>query len=254
MVTLIGWPTHVCSEHFQPLRIHRRVAARPRTERKDGTMTSISSERSTVRLAPAWVRFLASIIRRLPFGRYRALRQARGLVPSPFWIRLPTNLGGALFLCNLRDDICAEACFAGQYEPQESLLLRTILQPGMTFVDVGANWGYFSLVAAACVGSTGRVISLEPDPRVFKMIEQNFHFNSYTHARAFPIAAGRESGSLTLAGYPEEGHNWGISRLSVEPQLGGPEFQVQARSLDDLLTELSCPGKVDLVKIDIEGA
>jgi predicted methyltransferase len=49
--------------------------------------------------------------------------------------------------------------------PQETALVRRLLNPGMTFVDVGANRGYFTLLGASLVGPAGRVVSVEADPR-----------------------------------------------------------------------------------------
>lgn len=182
------------------------------------------------------------------------MQYARTITSRPFLCSLPANVGGMKFLCDLHDDISAEACFTGQYEPQETFLLKEILRPGMTFVDVGANWGYFTLVAASAVGATGQVISLEPDPRIFAMLERNMGLNCTEHVATLPLAAGRESAELTLVGYPADGHNWGISRLSSRvPTGGGTTFQVSARTLDSLLAE-RCIDQVDLVKIDIEGA
>ena len=63
-------------------------------------------------------------------------------------MRLPWDAGGYWFECDPRDAIAREVCFTGRYEPQETALVRTILRPGMSFVDVGANWGYFTLLAA----------------------------------------------------------------------------------------------------------
>ena len=54
---------------------------------------------------------------------------------------MPADFGACCFQCDLRDGIMREVCLTGRYEPQETALLQQILQPGMTFVDVGANWG-----------------------------------------------------------------------------------------------------------------
>src|ERR1700716_2774101 len=102
----------------------------------------------TLRDAPAWVGAAAAVIRWLPRGRYRATPWISQYRTALFWGFWPDDLGPMWFRCDLRDLITREVCFTGRYEPQETALLRQILQPGMTFVDVGANWGYFSLVAA----------------------------------------------------------------------------------------------------------
>jgi FkbM family methyltransferase len=132
-------------------------------------------------------------------------------------------------------------------------LLKAILRPGMSFVDVGANWGYFTLLAAHIVGTGGRVISLEPDPRLFDVLKENLARNELRHVTALQVAAANERGTLTLAGYDERGENWGLSKLVAQPDSKANTFAVTACSLDMLLDDLGIDG-VDLLKMDIEGA
>ena len=113
---------------------------------------------------PAWVTLSASAVRALPFGRYRAANFVGRFSRGPFRASLPADLGGYAFACDLRDSIAREVCFTGRYEPQETRLALAILRPGMTAVDAGANWGYFTLLSAHAVGPRGRVVALEPHP------------------------------------------------------------------------------------------
>ena len=108
--------------------------------------------------APAWVRLMAKVIPKLPAGRYKAIHRLCRRPPSAFLMYMPEEMGGYAFHCDLRDGISREVCFTGYYEPQETALVRSILRPGMSFVDVGANWGYYTLLAANLVGSKGRVL------------------------------------------------------------------------------------------------
>jgi len=61
----------------------------------------------------------------------------------------------------------------GIWEPFETSLLLDLLQPGDVFVDVGANLGYFTVLAAARVGDHGRVFAFEPDPDNFALLQAN---------------------------------------------------------------------------------
>ena len=203
--------------------------------------------------APAWVRLAACVVRRIPLGRYRAINHiCRRSVPA-FRMRIPSELGGLSFRCDLRDSIAREVCFTGRYEPQETLLVQGILKPGMSFMDVGANWGYFTLLAAHQVGSGGRVVSLEPDPRLFPVLAGNIAMNHLSQAIALRVAAGSEPGWLTLAGFDEATGNFGLSRVVGSNHENGPLFQVTARPLDAILQEMGLE-TVDLLKMDIEGA
>lgn len=200
---------------------------------------------------PDWVRLAAGVIRRLPTGRYRAIDWICRRPPSAFLMRMPTELGGHSFRCDLRDLISREVCFTGQYEPQETMLVRAILRPGMSFVDVGANWGYFTLLAAHLVGLTGRVVSLEPDPRLFPILQNNVSRNCLNQVAVLQIAAADKVETLILAGYDETGNNFGVSRV-VSDMSSGVTFDVVAKPLDLLLDEARLE-HVDLLKMDIEG-
>lgn len=203
------------------------------------------------RATPVWVRMAAAVIRRLPAGRYRVMNEICRRPPAAFLMHMPAEMGGFTFKCDLRDAISREVCFTGRYEPQETALVQAILRPGMTFVDVGANWGYFTLLAAHLVGSGGRVISLEPDPRLFPVLQESVIRNRLAQVVALQVAAASEEGTLKLAGYSETGSNFGISRIVSN---GGQEstFDVAARPLDDLFDELGLQ-TIDLLKMDIEG-
>ena len=104
------------------------------------------------------------MLRRLPRGQYGLLAIAPD--SGRFEARLSRDAGSARFQCDLADQIAKEAFFSGLYEPPVTRVVQRFAAPGATIVDVGANWGYFTLVAAAAVGPAGRVIALEPEPRV----------------------------------------------------------------------------------------
>jgi len=227
--------------------------------------------------APTWIRWCARLIRWMPAGRYRTIARLCRNPPPQFRIRMSPNLGSQWFLCDLRDSIAREVCFTGMYEPQETAVVRAILKPGMSFVDVGANWGYFTLLAAHLVSAQGRILSLEPDPRLFRKLETNAAMNRREQVRVLQTAAADTPGSLTLVGFDEAQGNFGLSRivgegdahlftdakctnLSIENGLlprsqkdECPLFRVLARPLDDLLVEAGFDS-VDLLKMDIEGA
>jgi FkbM family methyltransferase len=171
---------------------------------------------------------------------------------AAFLARMPPELGGSEFVCDLRDSISREVCFTGRYEAQETALVRSVLRPDMSFVDVGANWGYFTLIAAHMVGAAGRVLSLEPDPRLFARLNEGVTRNGLTQVTPLPVAAGAETATLSLSGYDEKSDNFGLSRVAGAPAADGVEFAIAARALDDVLDEAGL-ASVDLLKMDIEG-
>ena len=199
---------------------------------------------------PLWLRPAIAVVRRLPIGRYWLLHRLRRLVRRSFVARLAPDLGGFRFHCDLRDSVAGEACFTGRYEPQETQVCAHILRPGSAFVDVGANWGYFSLVAAGLVGAAGRVVALEPEPRLFERLSSNVAMNLLRAVRPLQLAAGAGPGSLTFASFDAEGDNWGTSH-AVAPTVAA-DFHCATAALDDVLDTEGVDG-VQLVKIDVEG-
>ena len=205
------------------------------------------------RPAPRWVTAAALVVPHLPFARYRLVAQLRRLGTYPFLMRFPTTLGGGLFHCDLRDATAAEVCFTGCYEPQATQLLLDLLRPGEAFVDVGANWGYYTLAAARVVGLDGRVVAFEPDPRLFTRLEANVRLNGLRHVALQRVAIGSQSERVRFSAFsPGEG-NWGLSRVIDRGRSAGAEFESDSLPLDDALDATGI-GQVRLVKIDVEGS
>ena len=200
--------------------------------------------------APLWVSLSASIIRALPFGRYYLGNALARFSGPPFLAHLPPDLGSASFVCDLHDTIAREVCFTGRYEPQETQLARRLLGPGMTAVDVGANWGYFTLLCAHLVESQGRVVALEPHPRLASMLTENVTVNQFAQVEVLQVAAGSARGFTPFVGFDDRAGHSGVSRAARSTDV--PEFESESAAVDDLLDErqIAC---VDLLKVDIEG-
>lgn len=135
----------------------------------------------------------------------------------------------------------------GAYEPETSALLAELLTRGDSFVDVGANNGYFTVLASQLVGPTGTVLAVEPNPRALERLEQNLRLNGLDHqVRVVSAAAGHREGtrSLYVSGF-EDG--W----ASLVPDPSAREVvRVQVVPLDGLLTGL----RTLVLKIDAEGS
>src|SRR5207302_1817218 len=101
-------------------------------------------------------------------------------------------------------------------------------RPGDSFVDVGANIGLWTLVAASTVGSEGEVFSFEPNPVTFRKLIANITRNARSDiVTAFPDAVSREEGFVSFTCPPH--HN--LSAISSGPQSGNT-LQVRTVSLD----------------------
>lgn len=138
----------------------------------------------------------------------------------------------------------------GVWEPAITAFLRRRLRPGRTLIDVGANIGYFSLLGAKLVGSTGSVVAVEAFPSTFELLQRNLARNDARNVRAVHIAATAQAGVVPL--YNPELHNTGTATTVAAE---GLELlaEVEARPLADVLT----PDEVAsarIIKIDVEGA
>ena len=131
----------------------------------------------------------------------------------------------------------------GGWEPNESAFLRRTLRLGWTFVDVGANIGYFSVLGSTAVGLSGRVLSVEPERRNLALLKANLWRNSCANTVVVPIAAYRHAGFLPLR-FNEE--NRGDHQVGWSE---GASVLVPCARLDDVLAEV----QVDLVKVDTQG-
>ncbi len=147
-----------------------------------------------------------------------------------------------------RDDWTIGKAIATQkiWEPHVTQEIRQLLKPGVTFVDIGANIGYFSLFAAPLVGETGRIIAIEPNPENCDLILQSIRINGFQNIHVCPYAVAEKEQEFVLG---VDGSNSGIFEIKHRREHSGPV--VQAKTLDDLLKDES---RIDLIKIDIEGA
>lgn len=134
------------------------------------------------------------------------------------------------------------------YEPHVAQRLSLVLRPGMTFVDVGASFGYHTVLAGRLVGPTGRVVACEPGPQNVSVLLLNIEAHQLTNVAVHPVAASDHNGSLLYYGSGGNGHVSPFSGRAIE--LAGGEL-VPARPIDELLGHEE---RVDAIKIDVEGA
>jgi FkbM family methyltransferase len=180
----------------------------------------------------------------------------------PFWFRGKTRLlngicprvgtrNSTLFGYDVELDLSDHIqrnVYLGTYEPHDSTLVRRYLSPGGTFVDVGANFGYYSLMAASAVGNLGLVISFEPNPELCDHLRGTIKKNGIVNITVEQAGVSDAAGWADLFLPIERGNN----TATMVPNEGGRPLRVPVVTLDEYL-DRSRIAQVDFLKIDVEG-
>jgi FkbM family methyltransferase len=147
---------------------------------------------------------------------------------------------GALWVEQSGEIVTRSLIEYGRWDPNISGLMRKVLEPGMTFVDAGANIGYFSVLGSRLVGAEGQVFAVEPDSTNLSALRANLSRHECTNVDVLPMAAWSEHAQLNIARPSNEG---ALTRVGLEQGDG----TVPAARLDEVIT-----GPVDYLKIDCE--
>ena len=140
---------------------------------------------------------------------------------------------------------------SGYYEPETVALLGRLLEPGMHFLDVGAHVGQYTLFASPLVGQQGGVHCFEAEIDNYDCLKRNIDSNELKNVTATNVAVADEQGELTL--YLGDSSNLGTNSLSPPHNSTGRSYVVPSITLD-LWCEQHELNRVDVVKVDIEGA
>ncbi|MGB2633257.1 MAG: FkbM family methyltransferase, partial [Candidatus Acidiferrum sp.] len=137
-------------------------------------------------------------------------------------------------------------------EPAVQAAVQKHLSTGMTFYDLGANIGFFSLMAARLVGPGGCVISFEADPEIAARLRENLVYNKFTHASAEEKAVWCEPTTVSFARVDRNSSpDRGLGHVSTGDSADADTISVEAVSLDEFVLLHPAP---DFLKCDVEGA
>jgi FkbM family methyltransferase len=191
---------------------------------------------SQLRLA-GWLRRVrpASLAARLK----RWLRLDRIEFTGPqgtFWVDPASNFGARI----LRGE---------PYEPEMTAALQRLWRRGGTFLDIGANEGYFSVLAQQAQGETGRIVAVEPQSRLQEVLRRNLDANGASSAQIAKVALGHYEGIVEMHLFPDM--NTGASGLSRPTKYAVPTEKVRLTTLDQLMIDHELD-YVDVGKVDIE--
>ena len=136
----------------------------------------------------------------------------------------------------------------GNYEPHVSRVFTDTLRPGMKVLDLGANIGFFSLLAASLVGPSGRVYSFEPSPKNVRVLCASQAANGFNHIQVIQAAASDKQELLRYFASSSNGNVGAVGGVRPEEILNAET--VLALRVDDVIPR---DERIDFVKIDVEG-
>lgn len=142
-----------------------------------------------------------------------------------------------------------------RFERPELEFILKMLQPGMTFFDIGANAGVFSVAAGKAMREgQGSIYAFEPCPATFAILEKNLQENELAGVHAQCVALSERSGAASL--YVNAAMKDGLNSLE-DPSHGDADVvgtvPVRVTTLDEFIVEHDIP-RVELMKVDVEGA
>jgi FkbM family methyltransferase len=136
----------------------------------------------------------------------------------------------------------------GSYEKQDGTLLLSLVEDGMTFVDVGANIGWYSIHVGKMFPRS-KVIAFEPVSKSYAYLKRNIHLNSLSNIQAHQVGLYNEVGERTF--YVDPDHGGAASSSALTAAKGVPQL-CKMNTLDSVVTCFNL--SVDFIKIDVEGA
>jgi FkbM family methyltransferase len=211
-----------------------------------------------------WKRYAASVLRfglrtYIRFAPWSALKATAyekfdhyvGWLPHSAVVR---TRSGFRMRVDTSDLVSSMLYLTGQWEPYLTTYIREVLRPGDIFVDVGANIGYYSLLASRLVGPSGRVYAIEASPTIYASLIENIRLNGCPNITPIHAAASDARGELSiwLADARNRGHSTTVTQLALAAGMRC-EATVPADTIGGLIGA-DVLRRARLVKIDVEGA
>jgi FkbM family methyltransferase len=159
-------------------------------------------------------------------------------------------LFGSRFSLDLSDYL-QRHMYAGSFERQESKAVRERVRAGMTFVDVGANVGYYTALAARLVGPSGFVFAFEPSDYAFPRLTSMIDTNGLTCVRAIQCGLADVAGERYLYGAVDE-EFCDLRTATMVPSGNPHRAVVRTETLDRMAEQLNIK-QIDFMKIDVDG-
>jgi len=152
-----------------------------------------------------------------------------------------------------KEDVLSEVIYAGSFEWAEKEWVKSFLKPNFVFYDIGANIGFYTLIAAKIVGTNGKVYAIEPSLNTYKKLTENVSANSTicSQIETFQIAASDKAGENEIYVSNSDLHAWN----SIAKPANASQFtleKIKTQTIDELVVSNNWRPP-DLIKIDVEG-
>jgi len=143
--------------------------------------------------------------------------------------------------------------FQGLCERNTTEIFSKLLKKESVFFDIGANIGWFSVLASKKIMSEGGIHAFEPAPNIHEELIKNLSLNNKNGDKIFinNMALGGEAGTVVIHSFPEKAH--GHSSIKDVYGTGSIEGEVEMITLDQYIADNGIDN-VDLIKLDVEGA
>jgi FkbM family methyltransferase len=197
----------------------------------------------------------------IQYGKPTFLKRIDMRVRLLLWRLKCWNTSDDLFLFKLKDDShfyyplrteIGKGLFVKWFENQEIQVVENFLKKGDVFIDIGANGGFYTVIASKIVGESGHVYAFEPGTKELNLLRQNISANSITNVTIIEKAVSNKEGSSRFAISRDGAMN---SLLETDhPSQQVDEWQdVEVTTLDSAVQDLNIK-KINFIKIDVEGA
>jgi FkbM family methyltransferase len=162
------------------------------------------------------------------------------------------GVDGLVVLADFNDERILHVIHEIRGENPEYPMMRSVLSAGDVFIDVGANFGTFSLLASRLVGSSGRVFAIEPQSRLTEMLSQSLAMSHIDNCTVMPVACGSRTGTMKLLVPQNDSGRAGFFK-GFSGRARHTHSDVTVMPLDELLESIDGSRRM-LLKVDVEGS
>ena len=174
--------------------------------------------------------FFNNIANKINFRSVKILNSAN----NKYTVQLQS---GIIYVLHPGEHVDDQIIQYGCFEPFSTNIVKTLIHPGMTIIDVGANFGYYSCLFSKLVGSTGHVFCFEPTNYFRQRLVNNIYLNNYQN--------------ITVSEYALSDCHW-VPDFDSSQDMNITNENISTITLDEFLSDKNIQ-KIDFIKVDIDG-